>query len=310
MRNALWLALAFGLAFSLDVSPAVAQEEPLTLATGYAPDPVVITGQTRGERPINELAPGCRGYVGEEPDVVVQLSTDFGFLRLFVVAPTDVTLAVRASDGRWRCSGRPLDGAPREQGSFPPGPLEVWIGSTAADTQIAFELRLTEFRSVTPATGVVEDSAPIGGGAELGLEVRAETGRFRRRQLRRGFLPDPLVDSGEAGGTIDVRLLGGHCEGFVDAAPSHVLELRNDFDYFRVQLGDVPGDATLIIRSPGGRWYCHAPDDASPWIDRDAWPEGVYRIWVGARSPEARHDYQICYTEARQTEGRISCGSR
>nr|MBZ0117609.1 hypothetical protein [Sandaracinaceae bacterium] len=80
----------------------------MPLETGFTPDPLRFAGQTRGARPLGELAPGCRGYVGDAPDHVVRLDTDFPFLRWFV-RPQDpsarLTLALRGADGRWHCSG-------------------------------------------------------------------------------------------------------------------------------------------------------------------------------------------------------------
>lgn len=294
---------------ALTLASVAAAQDPVALRTGYTPDPLRLTGRTAGARPINVLAAGCRGHVGESADHVLQLDSRFGFLRFFVVAPRDVTLAVRGPDGRWRCSGEPLGGAPREQGAFAPGRYEVWIGSTQTGLEIPYELMVTEFRTVTPLSGQIEEAHAIGGGAELGLEVDADEGRFRDRRLRRGFLPDPREDGGRAGGDIDVGLLGADCAGFVAARPSHVVTLRNDFDYFRVQLGDAAGHTTLVLRTPGGRYFCSSPSDANPHVHQDAWPEGQYRIWVGAQEAGASPEYRICYTEVRPAEGRVACGS-
>ncbi|HJL14890.1 MAG TPA: hypothetical protein RMH99_04500 [Sandaracinaceae bacterium LLY-WYZ-13_1] len=309
IRRAAWLLLA--LALAPGAARAQGAPEPVALASGYAPDPVRLEGRTAGARPLNALAPSCRGYVGEGPNHVLQLDTRFGFLRLFVVAPRDVTLAVRGPGDRWRCSGRPLEGAPREQGGFEPGRYEVWVGSLERGTEVAYELNVTEFQSVTPLTGQLDEAAPVGGGAELGLDVRAEQGRYRDRRLRRGFLPDPREDGGRSGGELDVGLLGGECEGHVSPRPSHVLTLRSDFDYFRIQLADATGRASLVVRTPGGRYFCSSPDAEDAFVDQDAWPQGTYHVWVGNRGgAEAdRLAYRICYTEVRPAEGGVSCGS-
>jgi hypothetical protein len=291
------------------LSPSVASaQEPLSVSTGFVPDPIRAAGRTAGARPLNERAPGCYGYVGESPDQVVQLESRFGFLRMFVVAPRDVTLAILGPDGRWRCSGEPLEGAPREQGIFPAGRYEVWIGSTERDLEVPYELHITEFRSVTPLTGRMDEAGAVGGGAEIGLQVDAEEGRFRDRRLRRGFLPDPREDGGRAGGGVDVGLLGANCRGQVEPRPSHVLTLRTDFDYFRIQLGEAAGRASLVVRTPGGRFFCSAPQERNAHVDQDAWPEGEYRIWVGSTEEGASPEYRICYTEVRPAEGSSACG--
>lgn len=307
-----WVSRRWGLASAVGLAllfPSSGFAQELTLLTGFTPDPVVFEGTTQGEVPVNRQAARCRGYVGAEPDVVFELGSAFGFLRLFVMAEAPVNLTVRDSSGAFRCQGQALEGAPREEGRFPPGRVEVWIGSDEIGAHVPFELRVTEFRSVTPATGAEERTVPIGGGAELGLEVAASEGRNRDRRLRRGFLPDPRMDDGSSGGSIDVRRLGGECEGYVDAQPNHVLTLRDDFDYLRIQLGEIPGRATLLVRSPGGRWFCHRAHSINSHVERDAWPAGEYRIWVGGLQRGNMDEYRICYTEARPREGRTRCGN-
>lgn len=301
------LAFASWLVFAL--APGRGAAQAIRLSTGFTPDPVVIEGETGSERAMNQLAPRCRGYVGSSPDAVFDLGNEFGFLRLFVIAEQPVNLTVRDASGEYHCSGNALEGAPREEGRFGRGRVEVWIGSDAPDVSVPYELRVTEFRSVTPATGAEERTVPIGGGAELGLAVTASEGRSEDRRLRRGFLPDPRMDDGSAGGEIDVRRLGGECEGYVGEQPNHVLTLRDDFDYLRIQLGEIPGRATLLVRSPGGRWFCDRAESINARVERDAWPQGDYRIWVGGLTRGPGDEYRICYTEARPREGRSRCGN-
>lgn len=287
------------LVLSIVLASSIASaQDPVRLATGFTPDPMRLTGRTRGASPLAARAGSCRGFAGDAPDHRLELETRFGFLRLFVTAPEDVTLAVRGPSGNWQCSGRLLDGSPREQGTFEPGVYEVWVGSVREGREVAYELLVTEFQSVGPTTGRGDD-ARISGGAEIGLDVRAERGRFDDRRFQRGFLPDPRRNSGTAGGSIDASLLGGGCRGRVDAQPSHVLTLRTPFDYFRVEIEDAPGRATLIIRQPDGSYFCSAPDRVNAFVENDAWTEGRYLIWVGSRSSTETPSYHIVYTEAR-----------
>lgn len=278
---------------------ARAQDEVSSIATGFTPDPLRLEGLTSGAQPLSSRAPGCRGYVGDAADRTIELASEFAFLRFFVTAREDVTLAVRGPDGAWRCSGRPLLGAPREEGRFTAGRYEIWIGSVRPRSQVRYELAVTEFHSVTPATGRIAEVAPIGGGAEIGLAVNAERGRFRDRRFRRGFLPDPREDGGEAGGPIQVSAIGGGCRGRVQAEPNHVLTLLEPFDYFRIALRESEGPTTLVVREPSGAFLCSTPDEGEPTIERDAWPEGRYLVWVGSREPDTTRRYRISYTETR-----------
>lgn len=288
--------------------PAATPVDPrVPLETGFTPDPLVRRGTTRGTRPLRELAPGCTGFVGDTPDHEVRLETRFGFLRFFVLSPVDVTLALRGTDGRIRCVARPGRG-PTIEDSFDPGMVQVWVGGATAGQQTAYELHVTEFGSVSAETGRGEEIGVIDA-RELGLAVDAETGRFRDRRLRRGFLPDPRQDDGRAGGTIEAAPLGASCRGFVASEPSHVLTLRTDFDYFRVQLGGAGESTTLMIRTPGGRYLCSAPEEGSAFIEENAWGAGRYAIWIGSREANADLAYRICYSEVRPAEGAIPCAA-
>lgn len=281
-------------------SPVRAQE-PVPIERGFTPDPVRISGAGGGDRSLRELGAGCDGYIASEPTRVLELQDDFSFLRLFAVSSATITLALRGTDGRWRCGGQRIGPAVMEEGSFGPGRLEVYVGGPEPGVRVGFDLSVTEFRSVGPS---------VGGGPEanVGLTLDAEEGRFRGRRLRRGFLPDPREDGGTATGVLDIRSVGPECRGFVQSDPSHLLTLRTDFDYFRVQLGDAAGRATLMVRTPGGRYLCSSPDERNAFVDQDAWTEGDYLVWVGARERTETVSYRICYTEVRPAEGTVYCG--
>lgn len=297
------------LALILLLAPALAaaQPEPIALETGFTPDPARATGRTAGTVALHTRAPSCRGYAGTAPDHVVDLRTSFGFLRMFVIAGQDLTLAVRGPDGGWRCATGRGDRPALHEGRYAAGRYEIWVGAPSHASHVEYELQLTEFRTVGPGE---DRAAGAGGSLEVGLDVAAEEGRARGRRILRGFLPDPIQDSGTTGGDVDVRLLGASCLGFVTAQPSHVLTLRDEFDYLRVQLGGAPGVATVVLRTPGGRYLCSSPNEGNAFVDQDAWPEGVYRIWIGAREPNAEVDYRICYTEARLSEAAATCGEQ
>ncbi|MBX3274405.1 MAG: hypothetical protein KF729_29340 [Sandaracinaceae bacterium] len=285
---------------------AHAQPEPIAIEHGFTPDPARQTGRTAGALALSTRAPSCRGYAGEAPDHLLELREDFAFLRFFVLAAQDVTLAVRAPDGGWRCVSARGEVAALQEGRFAAGRYEVFVGGPTQGERVFYELVVTEFRSVGPREE--REAATSSARAEVGLEVERPEGTGRDRRIRRGFLPDPIEDRGAAGGAIDARALGASCRGFVAAGPTHVLTLRDEFDYLRVQLGGAPGLATLVLRTPGGRYLCSAPEQGNAFIDQDVWPEGVYRIWVGASVADAQVSYRICYTEARLSEAAATCG--
>lgn len=300
------LAPSFALLLAgwLAAAPAHAQDDDvLPLATGFTPDPVRMSGEGGGSRTLRALGASCDGFVGDAPTEVLELQTDFAFLRVFAVSRANITLALRSPDGTWRCSGDRIGSAVMEEGAFAPGRLEIWVAGPERGEPVGYDMSVTEFRSVGPSVG------GEAGEIDIGLTLDAEDGRFRGRRLRRGFLPDPRQDDGLSGGAIDVRSLGPECRGYVGALPSHVLTLRNDFDYLRVQIAGAEG-VTLVLRTPGGRYLCSSPDERPPSLDQDAWAEGDYQIWVGSRDRSTRQPYFVCYTEARPAEDRrLLCGA-
>jgi hypothetical protein len=294
MRAALAIAGAL-----LIASASAAAQERLHLSSGFTPDPVRLTGHTRGEAPIEERGPGCRGFGGASPDHVLTLDGRFGFLRFFVVAPGPVTLAIRGPDGRFRCDGEPLEGTPAEQGVFEPGEYEVWVGSRQRGAQVGYELFVTEFHSVGPSTGRGDEDVSLGRSVDVGLLTDTIESRYGRTRLRRNFIPDPVLDHGLAGGPIEASPIGGSCRGRVEAEPSHVLFVAEELDYFRIEVDGAPGQVTLIVRSPDGRFFCSAPTDANPFVEAADWARGRYLVWVGSRSATDTPRYRIMYSETR-----------
>ena len=286
------------------VSAQSARTPDAVLETGFTPDPVLLSGRAVASHPLSRRASACTGFAGSAPDHVVRLAGPFRFFRLFLVTAHDLTLAVHAPDGTWRCATAHGERPALQEGALAAGDYEIWIGSPTRGVQAGYELRLTEFRSVSPSD---LDSVGDGSSIDVGLSVDAEEGSDRGRRIRRGFLPDPIRDGATAGGDIDVRLLGAECRGFVSAIPNHVMTLRNEFDYLRIQLGGASGQATIVLRTPAGRYLCSAPEDSNAFVDQDVWPEGVYRIWVGSLQPAEHPHYSICYTEARLSEATATC---
>ena len=306
--------------------------EPLSIRTGFIPDPVVVRGETRQDMPLSFLGESCLGVSSETPMQRIELDTRFGFLRLFATGPENLTLAVRTQDGAILCSDDRFGLHPSIEGRFPPGVLEVWIGvkppeaeepvegetpepaptpevnaepvdaGPVIDTSHLYELELTETRSVRPGVRLGEEQDHLTLAMELGLDVRAETGQTNIR-LRRGFLPDPRTLDGTITPTtegLDVTGLEASCAGVVVTAPSHVITLQEDFDYFQVYVADAPEDTVLIVLGPEGSLVCDSSDNDQPQVENATWPAGVYRIWVGAQRADAAFPYQLGVSEIRR----------
>ncbi|WP_420456246.1 hypothetical protein [Rubrivirga sp.] len=76
---------------------------------------------------------------------------------------------------------------------------------------------------------------------------------------------------------------GTECSGFVEPGATATLELRGDGPFAITASSE--SDLTLLIRTPGGGWFCS--DDADgldPGVQIDAPEAGRYLVWVGAFS--------------------------
>ena len=298
--------------------------EPLSIRTGFIPDPVVVRGETTQETALSFLGEDCLGLTSAAPMQRIELETRFGFLRLFATGPEDLTLAVRTQDGAILCSDDRFGLYPSIEGSFPPGVLEVWVGvkpeappavvegetppapaepeTPEPETSHLFELELTETRSVRPGVRLGEEQDQLALAMELGLSVRAETGQTNIR-LRRGFLPDPRTLEGTVSATtegLNVTGLEASCAGTVVTAPSHVITLQEDFDYFQIYVANAPEDTVLIVLGPEGSLVCDSSDGDQPQVENATWPSGVYRVWVGAQRADAAFPYELGVSEIRR----------
>jgi hypothetical protein len=286
---------------------AAAVGEPLSLRTGFVPDPVVVRGSVQSGRALADLGEGCAGVSSLAPTQRVRMETRFGFLRIFATGPDDLTLAVRTEDGAVLCSDDRFGRHPSVEGRFAPGTLDVWVGVQPAPVGASidgrFELELTETRSIRPGVRSGEEDERLSLAIEAGLEVRAERGRDGDLRLRRGFLPDPRHLQGTTVASedlVDVGGLGDTCRGFVPATPSHVLTLLDDLDFFQIYVAQAPESATVVVLGPDGSVSCDSADGEHPHITRGAWPTGPYRIWVGAHRTDAAFPYQLGLSEIRR----------
>lgn len=124
------------------------------LVGGFLPDPAtfpVTSGGTLDASTLG-LAPGCRGWVTAQPDVIVRYANASSFLRFFVRAAGDTTLVINDARGHWWCSDD--DGGypnPMIDLSSPPsGQYDVWIGSYRSGEAVPAQLFVTELPSQRP----------------------------------------------------------------------------------------------------------------------------------------------------------------
>ncbi len=298
-----------GTAF-LCAAPSVAQEIPgwnedpyagtLALDSGFSDDPRAISVRPGGTQANPIKGSGCTGYIGQRPDVVLDYSAGSLFdLTVSAASEADISLVVRAPDGRYHCdddSGEGLNPLLTISGPQS-GRYRVWAGVYAASGEYTEGVvGFSELgRAVTVEDGGSDASAaPVRSGSSSTDEHSAsaaaygtvpgwdEDPYFGTTVLSAGFSDDPRVIDVQAGGAQANPLTGAGCSGYVGPRPDAVV---------RYTAGTLPltfsaaaeQDLSLIVRTPSGRYYCDddSGEGLNPRIDFDAPGSGEYRVWVG-----------------------------
>ncbi len=131
--------------------------QPISLATGFMPDPQVARGVAAGQLPATSLgAPStCAGNVPSQPSHVVTLTTAFSNLRVLVSSQVDTVLVIRQPDGSFRCNDDTIAGQnlnPTIEGAFAPGAYTIWVGTWNQGQGGNYVIGFTELAHVTHAT--------------------------------------------------------------------------------------------------------------------------------------------------------------
>lgn len=106
---------------------------------------------------------------------------------------------------------------------------------------------------------------------------------FGRITLAPGFLPDPIIAAGIAGGPTMLSSFGSNCLGHAGPMPGHHLTIEGDTVLRLRIMAYVPGgqDLTIAVRRPEGTLICNDDSDGlSPMIE-DTFGPGEYDVWVG-----------------------------
>ncbi len=135
---------------ALDVSGRRSNFQDAWLRSGFTPDPHRLTGTSGGAISASDLGPDCQGWVARQPDHILNLQTRMNFFRIFANSSSDVTLVVRAPDGRWFCDDDTNDLNPALEGqSWNAGRYLIWVGSYDQGENASYTLGFTELRSMT-----------------------------------------------------------------------------------------------------------------------------------------------------------------
>jgi hypothetical protein len=274
------------------------------LEHGFLPDPywaVLVGGGILPvpphdlTNPTNLAETQCGGFASSAPQFRLDWRGLSTRLRMFFIPATpadaDTSLAVHGPDG-WICNK-----------SFAPGFLEplvefvnpsegeytVWVThETAPDVPVSGVLYVTEklyYPTFLPRA-LTTDAITLVNGLDI-----AQPPAQAAADLPDLFEPDPFIIPVVAGGAVDVPALNPEldartgCEGYMDAAPDLTLSLTAQQALLRLFFlpDDGAGDATLIMRTPDGRWFCNddSYDSVHPTLNLVGATPGVYQIWIG-----------------------------
>ncbi|MCA9532441.1 MAG: hypothetical protein KC593_02135 [Myxococcales bacterium] len=274
----------------------------IALSPGFVPDPHIAAGVSGGNVDASTLNPQCRGYVSSRPDHLFVAGGQFNLVRFIVNAgSSDTTLVIRKPDGTYLCDD---DGAgagtnPAVQAMLAPGTYQVYIGSYMQGQNYPYNLAVTELPSFSVAqipapTGAVPGAVPAAAVPTGGAPSMAN--------VTPGFMPDPQVLSGTAGGTMQASQMNPACRGYVTPTPNHIINATGNFSMLRL-VGSAQQDTTLVVRTPAGAFLCD--DDGggnfNPLV-QGAFPPGSYQVWVGSYATGQAIPYRLAVTERPQLD--------
>ncbi len=117
--------------------------------------------------------------------------------------------------------------------------------------------------------------------------------------LQPGFMPDPRVMQGMAGGPVQAQMVNGSCRGYVPVAAQHRVFVQGSLPFFRVWVSSS-SDTTLLVRAPNGQIFC--ADDTwstNPGVDIMGAMPGAYEVFVGSYAAGNTAPYTIGFSENR-----------
>ena len=306
--------LALLLLITVAASASLAQEGPqvdetatapypsqvsVQLQAGFVPDPFVVSVSAGGEVDAGDLADGCTGFVGTNPNVSIDWSGEADFVKAFVFSDHDTVLAIQTPDGTTLCqdnANRQLLDPVIEIEAPVEGRYDVWIGSQAPNqpapgflvftarpgTSLStFDLaRLVQRQPLPELLPPLPHQPPAALLAELLPDLAQDVVALQPGD-------DPLTTNVSSAGRLPAFELNTDellCTGFVSAQPDLVFDWDGDADNLRVFF-EGQRDATLVVRTPAGAFLCAddlmAGDNLNPLLDIASPEAGRYRVYVG-----------------------------
>lgn len=140
-------------------------------------------------------------------------------------------------------------------------------------------------------------SRAMGTAVILGVLLTAPVGAWasgERFELGAGFLPDPQLGSGTAGGDRQASALSSTCAGTISSTPNHVLVVTSEVN-LEIWV-ESSADATLVIQGNGTTLCADSGHGGTnPSVTRVFEP-GTWQVFVGSKTGAA--PYELGVTEA------------
>lgn len=272
------------------------------LRAGFVPDPHVMRGSLGGNVSANQINSACRGHITAQPSHVVRSRTGFRNIRFVVNAERDATLMVMLPSGQILCDD---DGGvrmnPLIETSSPPGDIRVWVGAySQSNAGTPYSIGFSELSHVTADSLGGNAAPPVRPGRPQVVQGPLQPSMppaFGQVSLTAGFMPDPHVVSGTAGGPVHAQQFNSSCRGYVTPQPSHVVMSRSGFQQIRF-IVNSSADTTLVVMLPNGQVLCN--DDGGSGMNplvAGSSPPGPIRIWVGTYRQGTMSPYNLGISE-------------
>lgn len=280
----------------LDVT-ADARHGSGSLASGFAPDPVVIDVTAGGDIDIEQATTGqataegfCTGFTSREP--AYELTYEAGGFPLYISASSsdDLTIAVNAPDGSWWCNDDNYEevspGVLFEDPAS--GVYDIFVGVYGSAYEAEGQLFISELGFGADASAQPGEFSYDEGGfgtseETFDLDIFLEP-VFGEHDLGSMLSTDPTVFNVSAGGELyanNADTGDAWCTGYISEAAT--LEITYDGDGPLHIYTESDSDLTLVVNDANGGWVCDGDGGRSvnPYIMFSPDAAGTYDIWVG-----------------------------
>lgn len=115
--------------------------------------------------------------------------------------------------------------------------------------------------------------------------------------LSPGFVPDPMIVNGTAGGPVQAATLGPDCRGTVGLTPNHTFTLTAPFTALRFSINSTQ-DTTMAVRSPTGQVFCNDDTNGLNPEVMSAFPAGPVQVYVGVYGGGIGMPYTLSVSQA------------